>query len=98
VLNALKARSDSKGVPGQFTWDALSNMMRNFSGTSIDYETFKAQFDTVPQIKNVVDRFDGQGLVLKTKEKPEATRSDKNNTSLDQAASRAAAATLKQPG
>ncbi len=72
--------------------------MRNFSGTNIDYETFKAQFDTVPQIKNVVDRFDGQGLVLKTKEKPEATRSDKTNTGLDQAASRAAAATLKQPG
>lgn len=73
-------------------------MMRNVTGTDIDYETFKAQFDAVPQIKNVVDRFDGQGLVLKTKEKPEATRSDKNNTGLDQAASRAAAATLKQPG
>lgn len=72
--------------------------MRNVTGTDIDYETFKAQFDAVPQIKNVVDRFDGQGLVLKTKEKPEATRSDKNNTGLDQAASRAAAATLKQPG
>lgn len=73
-------------------------MMRNVTGTDIDYETFKAQFDAVPQIKNVVDRFDGQGLVLKTREKPEATRSDKNNTGLDQAASRAAAATLKQPG
>ncbi len=72
--------------------------MRNVTGTDIDYETFKAQFDAVPQIKNVVDRFDGQGLVLKTREKPEATRSDKNNTGLDQAASRAAAATLKQPG
>ena len=73
-------------------------MMRNFSGTAIDYETFKAQFDSVPQIKNIVDRFDGKGLVLKTKEKPEVTRSDKNNTGLDQAASRAAAKSLQQPG
>jgi hypothetical protein len=36
--------------------------------------------------------------VLKTKEKPEVTRSDKNNTGLDQAASRAAAKSLQQPG
>jgi len=73
-------------------------MMRNFSGTNIDYETFKAQFDSVPQLKNIVAQFDGNGLVLKTKEKPEATRSDKNTSSLDQAASRAAAKSLQQPG
>ena len=72
--------------------------MRNFSGTNMDYETFKAQFDSVPQLKNIVDRFDGNGLVLKTKEKPEATRSDKNNTGIDAAASRAAAKTMQQPG
>jgi Asp-tRNA(Asn)/Glu-tRNA(Gln) amidotransferase C subunit len=73
-------------------------MLKNVSGTEMDYETFKAQFDTIPQLKNIVDRFDGQGLTLKTKEKPEATRSDKNNTGLDQAASRAAAKSIKQPG
>ena len=73
-------------------------MLKNVSGTEMDYETFKAQFDTIPQLKNIVDRFDGQGVTLKTKEKPEATRSDKNNTGLDQAASRAAAKSIKQPG
>lgn len=98
ILNALKSRSDSKGTPGQFSWEAISNMLKNFSGTKMDYETFKAQFDSVPQLKNVVDRFDGQGVTLKTREKPEATRSDKDKTNLDQSASRAAAATLKQPG
>jgi hypothetical protein len=98
VLNALKSRSDSKGVPGQYSWDAISNMLKNFSGTEMDYETFKAQFDTVPQLKNIVDRFDGRGLVLKTKEKPEATRSDKSVSGLDAAASRAAAKSIKQPG
>lgn len=64
----------------------------------MDYETFKAQFDTIPQLKNIVTQFDGRGLTLKTKEKPEATRSDKNAGSNDAAASRAAAKTLKQPG
>lgn len=68
------------------------------SGTEMDYETFKAEFDTIPQLQNIVQQFDGRGLVLKTKEKPEATRSDKNNTGIDAAASRAAAKTMKQPG
>ena len=73
-------------------------MLHNISGTKMDYETFKAEFDQVPQLKNIVDRFDGQGVVLKTKEKPEATRSDKSAGSLDKSASRAAGKTLKQPG
>jgi hypothetical protein len=73
-------------------------MLRNISGTKMDYETFKAEFDQVPQLKNIVDSFNDQGVVLKTKEKPEATRSDKSATSLDKSASRAAGKTLKQPG
>ena len=73
-------------------------MLRNISGTKMDYETFKAEFDQVPQLKNIVDSFNDQGVILKTKEKPEATRSDKSATSLDKSASRAAGKTLKQPG
>ncbi len=73
-------------------------MLKNMSGTQMDYETFKAEYDTIPQLKNIVDRFDGEGITLKTKEKPEATRSDNKTSSLDQGASRAAAKSLKQPG
>jgi hypothetical protein len=76
----------------------MSNMLSNVSGIQMDYDTFKKQFDTIPQLKNIVAQFDGRGLTLKTKEKPEATRSDKNAGSNDAAASRAAAKTLKQPG
>lgn len=99
ILNVLKSRSDSKGVPGQYSWDAISNMLRNMSGSQMDYETFKAQFDKLPQLKNIVDRFDGAGITLKTKEKPEATRSQpKNQSTINSTASRAAAKTLQQPG
>ena len=73
-------------------------MLQNVSGTQMDYETFKAEFDQLPQLKNIVAQFDGRGITLKTKEKPEATRSDKSTTSLDTSASRAAAKSLKQPG
>ena len=68
------------------------------SGVQMDYETFKAQYDSIPQLQNIVDQFDSDGIVLKTKEKPEATRTGNKPTDLDQSASRAAAKSLKQPG
>ena len=74
-------------------------MLQNVSGTEMDYETFKAEFDSLPQLKNIVQQFDGRGITLKTKEKPEATRGEpKSNSSINAAASRAAAKSLKQPG
>lgn len=73
-------------------------MLKNMSGTQMDYETFKAEYDAIPQLKNIVDSFNGEGITLKTKEKPEATRSGNKTSSLDQSASRAAAKSLKQPG
>jgi len=74
-------------------------MLSNVSGTQMDYDTFKKEFDTIPQLKNIVAQFDGRGLTLKTKEKPEATRSEPTNgNGLDASAKRAAAKSLKQPG
>ena len=65
----------------------------------MDYETIKAEFDTIPQLKQIVAQFDGRGLTIKTKEKPEDTRGEpKNNNSVDSSAKRAAAKSLKQPG
>lgn len=96
ILLALQSRANSKGTPGQFSWDAVSNMLQNVSGTQMDYETFKQEYDQLPQLQNIVDRFDGQGITLKTKEKPEATRSGAAPVNL--AAKRAASKTLKQPG
>jgi hypothetical protein len=74
-------------------------MLRNVSGSQMDYDTFKAEFDSIPQLKNIVAQFDGRGLTIKTKEKPEATRGEpKNNSGVDASAKRAAAKSLKQPG
>lgn len=86
-------------MPAQFSWDAISNMLQNVSGVQMDYETFKAEFDAIPQLKNIVQQFDGRGLALKTKEKPEPTRGQpKDSGGIDAAAKRAAGKTLQQPG
>ena len=74
-------------------------MLQNVSGTEMDYETFKSEFDNLPQLANIVQQFDGRGITLKTKEKPEATKGEpKNNSSINASAKRAAGKTLQQPG
>jgi hypothetical protein len=44
-------------------------MLQNVSGQQVDYDSFKNEFDKNPQLKNLVDRFDANGVVIKTKAK-----------------------------
>jgi hypothetical protein len=73
-------------------------MMRNVSGQEIDYESFKAEFDANPQLKNLVDRFDGKGIVIKTKEKNMPSQSGQPPKTDNAAIQRAANNILQQPG
>lgn len=73
-------------------------MLQNVSGLRLDYQTFKRQFDTIPELKQVVDRFDRNGIVLKTAEKPGETSADQAQANIATSAKRAAAKTLQQPG
>lgn len=69
VLNNLKGRADSKNQPAKFSWQAMSQMMQNITGQEIDYDAFKSEFDANPQLKNIVDNFDENGVTIKTKNK-----------------------------
>ena len=73
-------------------------MMRNVSGQEIDYDSFKAEFDANPQIKNLVDRFDSRGIVIKTKEKNMPSQSGQPPKADNAAVQRAANNILQQPG
>ena len=48
-------------------------MMQNTTGQEIDYDAFKAEFDANPQMKELVDNFDENGVTIKTKAKKEET-------------------------
>jgi hypothetical protein len=73
-------------------------MLQNVSGIGLDYATFKRQFDTIPELKQIVDRFDKTGIVLKTAEKPGETSAGQGQANLVSSAKRAAVKTLQQPG
>ena len=98
VLSNLQSRANSKKTTAKYSWDAVSRMMQNVTGQKIDYDLFKRQFDTNPSIKNLVTRFDGMGIEIKTKEKERPTEFGKKPEIDTGAANRAAANVLQQPG
>lgn len=76
-------------------------MLQNVTGQEVDYDLFKNQFDTTPQLKSLVKRFDGQGIIIKTKKEAgelDSIPGEKSTGSVDSSAKRAAAATLKRVG
>lgn len=71
-------------------------MMQNATGQEADYDSFKAQFDSNPQMKNLVDKFDENGITIKTKRKAGeptqlAAKKEKAKANVAASAKRAAA-------
>lgn len=89
----MQGRADSKSSPAFFSWTALSNISKNVTGQTIDYETFKAQFDADPSLQSIIDRFDAKGIVIKTKNKQDIGRTnpETGGSTVDSSAKRAAA-------
>ena len=59
------------------TWTALNRAASNYGAPAIDYDRFAARWETDPVLKQIVDRFDGSGLVIKTQahsDEPEVTQ------------------------
>jgi hypothetical protein len=72
-------------------------MLQNVTGQQVDYETFKAEFDAGGPLRDIVDKFDSEGVTVKTKEKEIAKgQSNGKGSSVDSMAKRAAANTLKR--
>ena len=89
MLLNLRGRADSKHSTAHFSWAAVSNLLKNSSGQELDYDSFKAEYDTNPQLKNIVKSFDGRGLVLATKAKDVQPNAQKIKSSEDKLSSKA---------
>jgi hypothetical protein len=72
--------------------------MQNISGQQINYDAFKKEFDSNPALSSLVDRFDDDGVVLKTKNKAlkSPVEKTKGTTDIKGSAKRAAANILKK--
>lgn len=71
-------------------------MAQNTTGQQVDYETFKAEFDSSPALQAVVKRFDDRGVVVNTREKDMPTVGQEKTGKVDAMAKRAAAKLTKR--
>lgn len=65
VLKNFVGRYSSKGQSAKLNWQALDKIARS-SGIELmtDYETFKAMYDSSPQLQSIVKNFNADGLEL----------------------------------
>jgi hypothetical protein len=96
VLLTLQARADSKRQPAQYSWEAINQILANAEGNSVDYNAFKAEYDSNPNLKGLIHRFDADGLVIKTKNRADDIPvGDTGPSDVDRMAKRAAAKEIK---
>ena len=48
------------------TWDAINQAGSQYGAPDIDYDRFAARWESDPILKQLVARFDGHGVVVKT--------------------------------
>lgn len=92
ALRALQSYANSRNQPSPLTWNALNAVAREYGGPAIDYDRFAIVWESDPEIQNIVDRFDQNGLVIKTTtmEEPIVQQDDPNTNSIERRAKHAA--------
>jgi hypothetical protein len=73
VLKNFIGRAASKGAPSKLNWKALDKIVSS-SGVELmaDYETFKAMYDSSPQLQTLVKNFNVDGIELNVPGAPDA--------------------------
>ena len=66
TLRALQASANNQHVEAPMTWDAINHIGEKYGSPDIDYDRFAKRWEQDPMMKQLVSRFDGRGLVVKT--------------------------------
>jgi len=75
VLKNFIGRHASKGASAKLNWKALDKVSRsNGIETMADYETFKAMYDSSPQLQTLVKNFNADGIELNVPGAPDADK------------------------
>lgn len=93
---------NSQNRPLRYSWNAVSQMIKNETGQELDYDTFKQEYEANEKFKDQFDylaTFNDQGITFKSnKPNQETGEVAPGGGGLDASAKRAAANTLKRPG
>jgi hypothetical protein len=85
----LQKAANDQNIQSPLTWRAVNSALRGQSAPHVDYDEFNARWEKEPILKQLVDRFDGHGLVVKTAAKDQPEQGQKKTSSMDKMAKRA---------
>ena len=85
VLRNYIGRAASKKAPAKLNWNGLNKVLAtNGFELSADYETFKAMYDSMPTIQQMVKNFNADGIELNVPGAPdEEPKGDGTQTAAD---------------
>jgi hypothetical protein len=97
VLRNYIGRAASQKAPSNLNWNGLQQVLRA-SGVEVaaDYETFKAMYDSSPQLQAMVSNFNDKGVELKVPGAPDDKNPDGTKDSEEEIAKIAASAAPQQ--
>ena len=71
TLTNMRGDANDDDQTAQISFDALDQLMKNTGYPTFNYELFKTIFNKSETLKNVVDDFDQEKIVLKTEKQAE---------------------------
>ena len=88
LLTGLQKAADGQGIQSPMTWRAVNSALRG-EAPHVGYREFNARWEKEPILKQLVDRFDGNGLQVKTAAKDQPEQGKKKTNAMDKMAKRA---------
>ena len=71
TLTNMRGDANDDDQTAQISFDALDQIMKNTGYPTFNYDLFKSIYDNGDTLKNVVDDFDQEKIVLKTEKQAE---------------------------
>ena len=85
----MQKAADDQNIQSPLTWRALNRILSSQQAPLVRYREFSARWEKEPILKQLVDRFDGHGLVVKTAAKDQLEQGQKKTGAMDKMAKRA---------
>lgn len=93
VLKNFIGRAASKKSPAKLNWASLNSLLHKVGEDTMDYESFKALYDSDPAIQSLVGNFSADGIELNVPgvaNPPEASNTTQQVSPQDQVGQKAA--------
>jgi len=80
ILRNIIGRSSSKKQAARYNWASINSILKKSGHEEIDYDAFKAVYDSDPVLQNIVHDFNADGISLKVSGSKDSKMNDKNTT------------------